>query len=259
MTKTPLVHVVCIIALFELFTQCQCSTSANSQTDNKTRISSNIQSRMLPDDFESVETATHLISEPNDLVINDQIVNEGFQYFNDPHKISTPKYEAIPDVAYDTHQPINQFNLNHSYLPQSEATPQISNDDYAVQPQIIPNQHIVKVTREPIWAPELVKLENQYISTFRSIRSSVMSFYYRMQNFVSYVMSFFAVGKSFVVVQFIKMHFWMVCIHHKSLNVELVIQINNCNFCASLNCSPFSLRRTCAIFAWRVCHHNHKY
>lgn len=204
MTKTPYVHVVCIIVFFELFTQCQCSTSAKSQTDDKTRISSNIQSRKLPDDFESVTTATNLIS---DLVIDENIVNEGFQYFNDPPKISTPKYETILEVTYDNHQPIHQLDLNHSYLPQLEPMPQISNDDYAVQPQIISSHHIVKVTREPVWAPEVVKLENQYISTFRSIRSSVMSFYYRMQNFVSYVMSFFSVGKSFIVVQFIKILF----------------------------------------------------
>lgn len=208
MMKNPYVLVVYIIALFELFTQCQCSISANSQTDDKTRISSNIQSRMLPDDFESVTAATNLISEPNDLVNDDQIANEGFQFFNDPLKISTPKYETIPEITYDNHEPINQLDLNHSYYhSQLEPTPQISNDDYAVQPQIIPSHHIVKVTREPIWAPEVVKLENQYITTFRSIRSSVMSFYYRMQNFVSYVMSFFSVGKSLVVVQFIKMHF----------------------------------------------------
>lgn len=199
MIKNPYVYVVYIIALFELFTQCQCSTSANSQTDDKTIISSNIQSRMLPDDFESVTTATNLISEPNDLVNDDQIENEGFQFFNDALKISTPKYETISEVTYDNHQPIHSLDLNHPYLPQLEPTPQISNDDYAVQPQIIPSHHIVKVTREPIWAPEVVKLENQYISTFRSIRSSVMSFYYRMQNFVSYVMSFFSVGKFFVV------------------------------------------------------------
>lgn len=207
MTKTPLVHVVCIIALFELFTQCQCSTSANSQTDDKSRISSNIQSRMLPDDLESVKTATHSISEPNDLVvIDDRIVNEEFPYFNDPHKISTPPHQAIPE-QYDNHQPIYQLNVNDSYLPQLEATPHISNDDYAVQPQMQSGQHIVKVTKEPIWAPEMINLEKQYISTFRSIRSTVMSFYYRMQNFVSYVMSFFATGKSFVVVQFIEMLF----------------------------------------------------
>lgn len=201
MTKTLYVQVVCIIAIFEFFTQCLCSTSANSQNDDKTRISSIIPSKMLLDDFESVTTAKNLISEPNDLVIDDQIVKIGFQYFNDPLKISTPKYETIPEITYDNHQPIHQLDLNYSHLPQ------ISNDDYAVQPQIIPSHHIVQVTREPIWAPEVIKLENQYISTFRSIRSSVMNFYYKMQNFVSYVMSFFSVGKSFFVMQFIKMNF----------------------------------------------------
>lgn len=201
MMKIAYVHVVCIIAVFELFTQCQCSLSANSQTDDKTTSSTIIQSRMLPENIESVSIATKLISKPNDLVIDDnrKVVYEDFQYLNDPLKISTPKYVTIPSdiTTYETHQTNQQLDLNHSYLSQLERTPHISNDNYAVQPQNIPSHHIVKVTTEPIWPPELVKLENQYIVTFRSIRSSVMSFYHRMQIFFNYVMGLFADGKSF--------------------------------------------------------------
>lgn len=38
-------------------------------------------------------------------------------------------------------------------------------------------------------------LQNQYIASFRNIRSSVMNIIYKVQDFMSYVMSFFSTGK----------------------------------------------------------------
>lgn len=194
-TKILYFYVVCSITIFELFTQCQCSSSANILINEK--ITAHEQSRKLPDDVETYTTFTNLISEPNGLVNDDQIQNNDFQYYNEPIEITTPKYETIQTITYSNHQPIHQLDINHTFYPQLEQTAYVPSENYADVPPPLPppSHHLLKVTREPFWAPDVIKLENQYLATFRSIKSSMMSFYYRMQNFVNYFMSFFSLGK----------------------------------------------------------------
>lgn len=235
MSKNPYFYVIYLIATLELFTQCQCSTSANANANvnnnqmNKDRTKVVIvgasESRKLSDSVEPITTFTNLISdqENSDLVINhDQIItNNEFQYYNEPIELSTPKYDTISSHTYSNHRPIHQFDtINDSYFPELEQTAHLDyvpNSDYVapIPPlqqqhlsstpiQTIPNYNpnptlnnhqLVKVTREPFWATDVIKLEDQYISTFRSIKTSVMSVFYRMQDFISYLMGFFSLGK----------------------------------------------------------------
>ncbi|XP_031624086.1 uncharacterized protein LOC116341268 [Contarinia nasturtii] len=208
MTKI-LIQYVWLISSLDLIAQCQCSQSANSQTNVQE------QSRKLTDDIESITSYTNLISDTNPVIIGDHITKE-FQYYDDSIAITTSKYEATPSQSSSSsqsinvpnnHQSIHQMDLNQPFYPQLEPVPyiptvpnipNIPSDTYISAAPPIPSSknHLVKVTREPFWAPEVYKLENQYIATFRSIKSSVMGFYYRMQHFVSYIMNLFTLENS---------------------------------------------------------------
>lgn len=192
------VYVVCLISSLDLIAQCQCFQSANNQTSEKPNYDVEKQARKLPDDVEPITTYTNLLGDPNQ-IIGDGMTN-AFQYYNDQIEITTPKYDSPPSIELlSNHQPIHQLDVNQSYFPQIEPVPYIPSETFINPPPPIPNTYLKKVTREPVWAhhlaPEVYKLENQYISTFRSIKSSVMGLYYKMQNFLGYVMSLFTIGK----------------------------------------------------------------
>ncbi|XP_055299241.1 uncharacterized protein LOC129566895 [Sitodiplosis mosellana] len=209
----PYIYLVCLISSLDLIAQCQCSQSANhSQTSENPNYDVQEQSRKLSnDDVESVTTYTNLLSDTHPAaIIGDHIMKE-FQYYNEPIEITTPRYDPPPSIDVPSnHQPAHQIDLHQSYFPQLETVPYIANvpsipsiqsDAYIAPPPIAPagQNHLVKVTREPFWAPEVYKLENQYIETFRSIKTSVMGMYYRMQNFISYIMSLFTLENSPIV------------------------------------------------------------
>ena len=80
-------------------------------------------------------------------------------------------------------------STGHDVLPVSPVT--------SIAP-IHPGQ-IVKVleTHRPIWVPEMQKLESQYLETYRTIKSSVLTFYYKMQYIVNYFMSLFTFAGKF--------------------------------------------------------------
>lgn len=204
------VYVVWVIISLDLIAQCQCSQSATTPTSDKiNHYNVQEQSRKLTDDVESITSYSNLISDTNPVIIGDHITKE-FQYYNEPIEITTSKYEATPSQLSSSsinvpnnHQPIHQMDQPFfpqlepvPYIPTVPNIPNIPSETYIAAPPIPSSQnHLVKVTREPFWAPEVYKLENQYIATFRSIKSSVMGFYYRMQNFVSYIMNLFTLGK----------------------------------------------------------------
>lgn len=198
----PYIYILFILSSLDLIKECQCSQSANIATTSEAP-NSNVQqeqSRKLHD-VESITTFGNLISESIPMMINSQ---KEFQYYDDAldSVMPTPRYDAVP-ASIDlpsNHRPIHQLDLDHQYSPEVETVSFVSSDSYIPN---IPDEYIVaphnptlyRVTREPIWAPEVLKLENQYIATFRSIKTSVMSIYTKMQDFLSYVMSFFSLGK----------------------------------------------------------------
>lgn len=137
-------------------------------------------------------------------------------------KYGPPMPPLPPSVEIPSNYKIDESDLTHSYYTQQfEPLPYAPGDSFlgnrhahavpvaaaheAVLPmsqpvttisQIIPNHsghpgHIMKVIHPPVWSPEVEKLENQYLETYRTIKSSVLSFYYKMQYIVNYFMSLF--------------------------------------------------------------------
>lgn len=190
------VYVVCLISSLDLIAQCQCSQSANNQTSEKPNSDVREQARKLSDDFEPVTSYTNLLNDP---IVAEGVTRE-FQYYNEPIEITTPKYDPPPSIELPSnHKPVHQMDIKPSFYPQIEPAPYVRSDTFIQPPPIQPIKPIqntlLKVTREPFWAPDVYKLENQYMSTFRSIKSSVMGLYYKMQNFFSYVINLFSTGK----------------------------------------------------------------
>lgn len=233
MTKImlPSIYVLCLISSLDLIKQCQCSQSANIDATSEQPSSSEVhaQSRKLPDNVEVITSFGNLISDESLPSFIDD--HKEFQYFDDsvdPVLITTPHYDTSP--AFDipsNHHAIHSLDITPPYLANVETVsyipsePYISGDPYAAKiphtvhiqsvpkiPKIpkIPQKHFtpprpptfLKVTREPIWAPDVLNLEHQYIATFRSIRSSVMNFYNRMHNFFNYFMGFFSLGRLWI-------------------------------------------------------------
>lgn len=120
------------------------------------------------------------------------------------------------------HRPIPGMDLNQGFFPQMDSVPYVPSENFippggppitAIQPnEPIPLDEppssiddnsldqptdlslankIVKVIREPFWAPDFYKLEHKYMSTLRGLTSSVVTFYYKMQDLVVYFLNLF--------------------------------------------------------------------
>lgn len=109
----------------------------------------------------------------------------------------TPLYYAqqfepmayIPSDAYIANRQVQIIpSIAHEMVP-IPSVPTISQ----VEPvHSGPGHHVMKVTHSrPVWAPEVQKLENQYLETYRTIKSSVLNFYNKMQYILNYFMSLF--------------------------------------------------------------------
>lgn len=209
----PYIYIWLLISSLDLIKQCQCSQSATNiptTTSERPNSDAQVQSRKLQDNVEAITTFGNLISDPIPMIIGSQ---KEYQYYDDSldSLIQTEKYDSPPSIDLPTnHQPIHKLDVNQQYFPDVETVsfvpsdpyhpnlpnlqnlPNVPNDPFVVAP---PTPTFVRVTREPIWAKDVLNLENQYISTFRSIKTSVMSFYSKMQDFLNYFMSFFSLGR----------------------------------------------------------------
>lgn len=143
----------------------------------------------------------------------------------EPSNYEAPKYgpplpPLPPSIEIPSNYKIDESDLTHSYYTQQfepmSYAPSDTFTDGKRPIHVIPSSahelspispatsiapihpgpgHIVRVTHSgPIWAPEMQKLETQYLETYRSIKSSVLSFYYKMQYVVNYFMSLFTLA-----------------------------------------------------------------
>lgn len=189
-TNLKYIHFVCLIGGLRLISQCL-STSAlpMSHSANDSNINT---ARKLSNDIELITSDSNRISELNDLLINEQqITNKDFhQYYSEP---ITPIYEP----TYSNHRP----NINHTHTYYS--SPPLMTTPYVVNkfmPHENRQQHLMKIMKSQSsqWSQGLINspyAENQYLVGFRNIKTSVMNFIYRVQDIMSYVMSFFTLGK----------------------------------------------------------------
>lgn len=137
----------------------------------------------------------------------------------EPSKYGPPLPPLPASIEIPSNFKIDESDLTHSYYSQLEpmsyapdggetfirnrpvhTVPTSLNEVHPLSPVTSISQNspihsspgrIVKVTHRPIWAPEMQQLESQYFETYRAIKSSVLSFYYKMQYYINYFMSLF--------------------------------------------------------------------
>lgn len=169
-------------------------TSANKNNDGE----SEAELRKLTDDVELITTYSNLLSDDSQAMVADEMI-KNFQYFNNPAAISTPEYESsnFESQNYDQQLPPRELPINHRHIqelgpnqaifPQLESVPYVPSEHFIppggppiseIQPMapmpldeppssISPTQstdsslanQIVKVIREPFWAPDFYRLE----------------------------------------------------------------------------------------------------
>lgn len=217
--------------------KCECSTNSSTNSsdaiasifateivhnETATTISTPIEGRKLSDDaIESITSDSNALNapSPSDLLTDEQITKHDFQYFNEP--TTTNAYE--PSYANHHHSPVHHHvTVVHIAKPMNKTyhvTPMRSTS-YAPTPNGYVASgnplRIMQITNTPPWSSStsselssssssssshelmhLPYLENQYMASFRNIKSSVMNMIYKVQDFMSYVMSFFTMGKLF--------------------------------------------------------------
>lgn len=231
---------VYILIGLQLMNECKCVTnnSTNSTESiatavsnieiavNNATVSQTIESRKLSDDVIdgiTIDGNSLYTNRPaaSDLLMNEQITNHDFQYYNEP--TTTNGYE--PSYSKHHHSPVHhQVTTVHMANPMNKTyfTAPLLTTPYVSANSFVPSGNrlrIVQITKSPQWqsAPsssamsslslqpqssspsyelsQLPYLENQYIASFRDIKSSVMNMIYKVQDFMSYVMSFFTMGK----------------------------------------------------------------
>lgn len=188
MKSSRYLYIVILVISFECINYCQCSTSAKTQ-ENNTRSDTQyyVGTARLIGGIESITPVSNAIGEPPKPVYKDPLTTKpNYQYFNNPLMITTPKYDTKSVAYYSKMEP-----ENHRLYSQ---TPHVTNNNYMVPRPSPTPMHIVRVTQaEPVvWQNDLMKMDNQYFDTFRSIKTSVLGFITKMQHFDNYVVEFFA-------------------------------------------------------------------
>lgn len=186
MTTIRRLYIVILVISFECISYCQCSTSAKAQANNSrpnNAQNSAGQARLISGIDTNAPVSNLLGDAQKTLYKEAPPTNTEYQYFHSPVLVTTPKYD-LKSVAYYQKSPPS----NHLLVPRPTAT------------------HIVRVTQSaPVWENDLMRMENQYLDTFRSIKTSVMGFIYRMQDFMSYVVGFFADAGKLVPIESIRL------------------------------------------------------
>lgn len=178
----------------ELILKCQCLSSATTthKSDEINTKNEKNQARFIGSGVETITSIENLLSgDPQNTIISDDTSSD-YSYFSSPVVMTTPEYESHPIGQYYSDQ--QSDIINHTYFPPlkqpiSYAPPKPFK--YIV-PLAKPSHYVKMKEEQPFWEQDLVTLESQYMDTFRNIKSSVMGFFYKMQDFVSYVFKLFA-------------------------------------------------------------------
>lgn len=110
-------------------------------------------------------------------------------------------HAPVPPDSIPLHQPIDPTDhYNRPIDPTDHFNGPIDPTDHFNGPpptdHSISNQ-LVKVIREPFWAPDFYKLEHRYMDTLRSIKDSFYTFYYKLQDMLYYVVNLFKMPGKF--------------------------------------------------------------
>lgn len=154
-----------------------------------------MEARRLPDEsIESITSYSNLLDVSTELLTNEHI---------------TPP--TAYGGNYHQHSPVHHIVALH--IPKPLTTPSFQMPYASTQIPSGNRVRLVQTNTAPVWSPttalssferqpmaslpshELISLENQYMDSFRNIKSSVMNMIYKVQDFMSYVMSLFTMGK----------------------------------------------------------------
>lgn len=123
-------------------------------------------------------------------------------------KYAPPLPPLPPSIKIPSNFKIDESDLAHSYYTQFDPSMSYVSSDTFIGNQpvhtipasaldepypishIAPN-HLIKVIHQPSWAPEIQRLENHYLDTYHTIKTSVLSFYYKMEYIANYLMGIF--------------------------------------------------------------------
>lgn len=203
-TKIKYFYLLTLITCLKLVAFCVCSNVHNSEFITESRKLSDTDNIDIEQPLINSE---NLINPPNSYVINEPLTNDDYQFYNPPE--SVPETET--DV-YDAHY-VNAPIKNQTYYTQ--LSPVYKNNN-----PIVTNKHpmILRITTKQPLHNDLFSafppfLEKYYAESYRNIKSSVMNFMYKLQDFVSYLMHFFNNGEFNVVfflnrISFICVAFW---------------------------------------------------
>lgn len=219
-------YLVFVISLVQLIFQCQCHAfgATTESPSSATATIGAIKPRKLSNDaIESITSDTHLLNQ-NELPWN---TNEFSYYQHEPITIhySDPVVNSYPiqNQIQPTNPPStvnNPVNYSHQQYAQTPFLPI----------NYVPSErhNIMQIHRAPFQPTSPFQdifnfqhsIEQQYITSFRNIKTSVMQFFYKMQDFVNYVMSFFSPGEFCILYVFLG--FVFVSIKHSMKRKETI-------------------------------------
>lgn len=223
------INFICILIGFQFVChECECTNSSTKSLESisnletvpngttiATPVRPAVEARKLSDDkIESITSDSNSLNGPSDLLTDEEIKKHDFPYYNEP--TTTNGYE--PSYINHHHSPVHhQVTTMHMAKPLNKTTyfaapllttPYSSTNSFVPSGNRLRIVHITPWTASPSSAmsqpppssshelTHLPYLENQYIASFRNIKSSVMNIIYKVQDFMSYVMSLFTTGMS---------------------------------------------------------------
>lgn len=232
--KLRYVHFIYFLIGFQLIgRKCECTTNSSTNSSHEiasipgTKIVRNeiatsnssaspIEARKLSDDaIESITSDSNALNAPSELLTDEQITKHDFQYYNEP--TTTNAYE--PSYINHHHSPVHHhvaavhLHIAHPMNKTYFATPMRPASYEPTASNYVPSGsplRIMQITSTPPWSSStsselssssshelmhLPYLENQYMASFRNIKSSVMNIIYKVQDFMSYMLNFFSMGK----------------------------------------------------------------
>lgn len=195
-------YLLTLFTCVKLVAYCECSDLHNSAVKSASR---KLNDADIVDDVESSSLhSDNLINQPNSFILNEPLNNEDYQYYN-PMPPQPPQLDTAIQSPYEPNYIDAPIQQNHSYYTQLSPlykSNSISNSNHNHNNAVITNDKptILRITTTKPAMADLISwppfLENYYVESFRSIKSSVMHFVYKLQDFIGYLAHFFDTGES---------------------------------------------------------------
>lgn len=209
--KLKFSFLVLVIGYFHLIWHCECMNIVMATTATP---ASAFQSRKLSDEsMESVTRDSNSLNGPKDLLKHEKLKEPNFPQFTEPpapvYITNAPPVRQSHTLGFPlrNYQPINNTQLQQ--LQQMHMQNQFEQQQQYQQmmmttllpPNYVPSERhnfMGMFPHQPKPPQSFQELMNMPLNmaNLRGIKSSIMTFVYKVQNFMNYVLSFFAPGES---------------------------------------------------------------